>query len=158
MGMSSSPLKRIGAVVIPAVVLLSLSACSPALSPLYRDYQRPDGGLPLNERITAALDAAGWDTVGVATPNAITTEERTLSHWGIYRVVASLEVTPLGSDHVRLFVHPYRRYFTGGQGKIPYLTRSIRSKFLPALNEAFEEQGLTVVGTPLERDEDARGG
>ena len=150
-------LPKMGAVALLAVLALAISACSPALSPLYRDYQVPDGGPGFDERITAALEEAGWDTVGVDTPNAITTKVRTLSHWGIYRVIASLEVTPLGSDHVRVFVHPYRRYFTGGRGKIPYLTRSIRSKFLPALNEAFEEQGLVVVGTPLERDEDARG-
>ena len=149
-------LTKIGAIGLLAVLGLAISACSPALSPLYRDYQVPDGVPAFDERITAALEEAGWDTVGVDTPNAITTEERTLSHWGIYRVIASLEVTPLGSDHVRVFVHPYRRYFTGGRGKIPYLTKSIRSKFLPALNEAFKEQGLTVVGTPLERDEDTR--
>lgn len=149
-------LPKMGAAALLAVLALALSACSPALSPLYRDYQVPDGASAFDERITAALEEAGWDTVGVDTPNAITTEERTLSHWGIYRVIASLEVTPLGSDHVRVFVHPYRRYFTGGRGKIPYLTRSIRSKFLPELNDAFEEQGLSVVGTPLERDEDAR--
>ena len=155
-GMKFSSSLRIGAIGLLAIVALALSACSPALSPLYRDYQLPESSISIDGRVNAALEDAGWDTVGIATPNAITTEERTLSHWGIYRVVASLEVTPLGSDHVRVFVHPYRRYFTGGRGKIPYLTRSIRSKFLPALNEAFKEQGLVAVGTPLERDEDSR--
>lgn len=133
---------------------LLLSSCSPSLSPLYRDYEVRDGGASMEQRVAGALVDAGWDTVEVDTPNAITTEEKTLSHWGIYRVTATLEVTPLGQDHVRVFVHPYRRYITGGKGKIPYLTPSLRSKFLHSLNEAFAAQGLVVIGTPIERDEE----
>lgn len=134
---------------------LILSACSPSLSPLYRDYQVPKDETPVEQRVANALAAAGWDTVGVNVPNAITTEEKTLSHWGIYKVTATLEVTPLGQNHVRVFVHPYRHYITGGKGKIPYLTPSLRSKFLKPLNEAFLAEGLAVVGTPIERDEEA---
>lgn len=135
---------------------LLLSACSPSLSPLYRDYQVPsDEGTPIEQRVTSALAEAGWDTVGVNIPNAITTEEKTLSNWGIYKVTATLEVTPLGQDHVRVYVHPYRHYITGGKGKIPYLTPSLRSKFLTSLNQAFRAQGLAAVGTPIERDEES---
>lgn len=131
------------------------SGCSPSLSPLYRDYKLPESSsAPLSGRITTALHEAGWDTRQTEIPNAIVTRDKTLSHWGLYRVTASLEVTPLGRNYVRVFVHPYREYVTGGKGKIPYLTPSIRSKFLPELNEALERQGLVVVGTPLERDEE----
>lgn len=129
-----------------------LSACSPSLSPLYRDYGIPSDSASVDARIVAALEDAGWDTVKTDIPNAIATSEKVLSHWGIYRVTASLEVTPLGQDHVRVFVHPFRRYIFGGKGKILYLTRRIRSRFMPELNEALKEQGLVVAGTPFERD------
>lgn len=136
-----------------SAALVLLSACSPSLTPLYRDYNAysPDS-TAWNDRITAALGQAGWDTVATDVPNAVATDERVLSNWGVYKVTASIEVTPLGSDHVRVFIHPYRRYIFGGRGKIPYLTRRIRSRFMPALNEAFEEHGMTVAGTPFERD------
>ncbi len=141
-------------VAVLIVVAIVSSGCSPSLSPLYRDYQAPKAETPLDDRIATALLEAGWDTLHTDTPNAITTESRTLSRWGLYRVTASLEVTPLGPDHVRVFVHPFRRYVTGGKGKIPFLSPSIRSKFLPELNDALENQGLMVVGTPIERDEE----
>lgn len=131
-----------------------ISGCSPSLSPLYRDYEVAETGSSVTPRIAAALLEAGWDTVETEIPNAVVTEDKTLSNWGLYRVTASLEVTPLGRDHVRVFVHPYRKYITGGKGKIPYLTPSIRAKFLPELNDALENQGLVVVGTPVERDKE----
>ena len=134
----------------------------------------PPADTSVQARVTAALLEAGWDTLHTQVPNAIATKDKTLSRWGLYRVTASLEVTPLGQvegvqdldlqehegqrqagqDHVRVFVHPYRRYITGGRGKIPFLTPSIRSKFLPELNEAFREQGLVLLGTPVERDDE----
>lgn len=132
---------------------LMLSACAPSLSPLYRDYEVGAATDSLDSRILAALEEAGWDTVATSVPNAIATQERVISHWGIYRVTANLEVTPLGTNHVRIFVHPYRKYVFGGKGKIPYLTRSLRSSLLPELREAFEGQGFEVAGTVFERDE-----
>ncbi len=146
---------RLGTAGAIGAVLIFLSACSPSLSPLYRDYKVPETDSSLNGRITSALQEAGWDTLRTEVPNAIVTGSKTLSHWGLYKVTASLEVTPLGQDHIRVFVHPYRRYVTGGRGKIPYLSPSVRSKFLPELNEAFKNQGLVAVGTPIERDADA---
>lgn len=150
-GFPSGPLALI---IVLSSAMLALSACSPSLSPLYRDYERPGEGVPIEERVIAALSEAGWQTVDADVPNAITTEARTLSRWGIYRVTAELEVTPLGQNHVRVFVHPYRHFITGGKGKIPYVTPRLRSKLLGPLNEAFKSQGLTVVGTPVERDEE----
>jgi len=141
---------------LPALIaaLLIMSGCSPSLSPLYRDYEVSPADSSIDDRITAALVDAGWDTLESDIPNTIATESRTLSRWGLYRVTASLEVTPLGPDHVRVFVHPFRRYITGGKGKIPYLTPGVRSKFLPGLTESLREQGLVAVGTPIERDEE----
>lgn len=136
------------------LIVLSLGACSPSLSPLYRDYQVPAGErAALEDRIAAALEDAGWDTVATDLPNTIATEERTLSNWGIYKVTAFMEVAPLGNEYVRVFIHPYRRYVFGGKGKIPFLTGRVRSKFMPELNKAFSAHGLHLAGTPFERDD-----
>ena len=135
-------------------ILFVLPGCAPSLSPLYRDYEMGQSdSTSVDGRIVAALKDAGWDTVATSVPNAIATEEKVLSNWGLYKVTASLEVTPLGQDHVRVFIHPYRRYVVGGKGKIPFLTRRIRSQFLPELNDAFEGQGFAIAGTPFERDD-----
>ena len=131
-----------------------VAGCAPSLSPLYRDYEAPEtDSASVDARVLAALEEAGWDTVQTEIPNAIATDERVLSNWGIYKVTASLEVTPLGADHVRVYVHPFRKYIFGGRGKIVYLTRRIRSKFMPQVNEAFEQQRLHLAGTPFERDD-----
>ena len=106
------------------------------------------------ERIRTALAAAGWEEGPQAAPNVVSTEPRTLSDWGLYRVLVSLDVVPIGDRHVRVLFHPVRRYFTGGRSKIPYLNSGLRQALLPALNEAFEAQGLYPIGTPRERDEE----
>ena len=136
------------------VILFMLPGCAPSLSPLYRDFDtgRSDS-TAVDSRIVAALQGAGWDTVATEIPNAIATQEKVLSNWGLYKVTASLEITPLGPDHVRVFIHPYRKYVIGGKGKIPFLTRRIRSQFLPELNDSFEDHGFVLVGTPFERDD-----
>ncbi len=163
--------------------LLLFSACAPSLAPLYRDYdvvaldtsraaslthpaERPEtlSGAPSDERpppamarprIVAALHEAGWDTTSTSLPHAVATRERVLQRWGLYRIVAYLEVAPLGRDHVRVYAHPFRKYVFGKASKIPYLTRPIRSRFLPELDEAFAKHGLQPVGTPFERDDTA---
>jgi hypothetical protein len=144
--------------------------CAPSLSPLYRDYDvepapastsvgdteqstdEVDRGI--YDRIRAALADAGWTEAPSAAPNVVSTEPRQLSNWGIYRVVVSLDVVPVGEQHVRVLFHPARIYFTGGRSKIPYLGSEMRSALLPELNEAFEAQGLYPIGTPRERDEE----
>lgn len=139
--------------LLTVFALFFLSACSPSLSPLYRDYAIAPGDTAVSERIMAALESAGWDTLQTSFPNTIATDEKVLSHWGVYRVTANLEVTPLGGDHIRVFVHPYRKYIFGGKGKILYLTRRIRTKFMPELNRALKDHGLVTAGTPFERDD-----
>ena len=111
--------------IAACLVLCSLAACSPSLSPLYRDYtltqedSGPEDDLVAEPRIRDALQASGWDPAESAAPNAVSTEERTLRNWGLYRVVVELEVVPLGPEHVRVYFHPYRRYLFGGRGKNP---------------------------------------
>jgi len=146
--------RALAAVFVAAVSALLLSACAPSLSPLYRDYEAPaSDSVAVEARVVAALQEAGWDTVATDLPHAIETEEKVLTNWGVYKLAASLEVTPMGSDHVRVFVHPYRKYFIGGKGKIQYLTRRVRARFIPELNDAFANQGLQLAGTPFERDD-----
>ena len=137
--------------LVSAAILLT-SGCAPSLSPLYRDYAVPDTVEATESRITRALSDAGWTVTDDRPPQAIATEERTLTNWGLYRVVASLEVVPLGSGHVRVLIHPYRAYFTGSRSKMPFLRRSLQRTILPELNEAFEAEGLEIAGTALDRE------
>jgi hypothetical protein len=132
---------------------LLTSGCAPSLSPLYRDYAVTDTVQATETRITRALQQAGWSVGDESPPEAIATDERTLSNWGLYRVVASLEVVPLGSGHVRVLIHPYRAYFTGSRSKMPFLRRSLQRAILPELNAALEAEGLQVAGTALEREQ-----
>lgn len=153
-----------------------VGGCAPSFSPLYRDYDvepppsgdqveyadsypdethgSEDPGDDLYARIQAALADAGWTETESAAPNVVSTAPRSLNNWGIYRVVVSLDVVPIGEQHVRVLFHPARRYFTGGLSKIPYLDSGLRRALLPDLNEAFSKQDLYPVGTPRERDEE----
>lgn len=136
------------------LLALILTACSPNLAPLYQDYEvtASNEAAPLQERIAAALSEAGWTPSEAPTANVIGTETRTLSNWGLYSVEVDLEVTPIGTDHVRILVHPYRKYFTGARSKIPFMRSSLRRQVLKDLEQAFVSQGLTLQGDSLERD------
>lgn len=134
------------------LLITALGGCSPSLSPLYRDFEVRNRAGADEARIEAALEQAGWSPAPDVSPSAVTTEERTLTQWGLYKVTARLEVVPLGDGHVRVLVHPYRKFVTGSRSKIPYLSRSLRNQLLPDLNKAFEAQGLHAVGTAVERD------
>ncbi len=106
---------------MPRFLLLALfpllfTACSPSLSPLYRDYETQETNVKVATSLETALRDAGWEVVATDTPNVVATEPRTVRHWGLYKIVVSLEAAPIGGEHVRLYFHPYRRYFTGGRG------------------------------------------
>ncbi len=174
-------IKRLHAPTALLVALLLLAACAPSLTPLYRDYdivsldtsravsladpaERPEtlsaspsdeevAPAAVRQRIVAALHEAGWDTTSTSLPHAVATRERILQRWGLYRIVAYLEVAPLGRGHVRIYAHPFRKYIFGKTSKIQYLTRPIRSRFLPEIDETFAKHGLQPVGTPFERDD-----
>ena len=141
--------------VIAGLLAFSLSACSPSLSPLYRDYEVQTVDRPTAERIEEALAEAGWQSIPASAPNAIATQERKVRQWGLYSVVVSLEAVPVGEDYVRLYLHPYRKYFTGNRSKIPYLKKSLRRALLKDLNAAFETQGLVAIGSGIDRDRQA---
>ena len=93
------------------MLLLGLSAlliagCSPALYPLYRDYEHDSRNPDLLPSIEEALVEAGWELIPPPAPNVVATADRQIRDWIIYRVAVQVEAVPVGSRHVRLFVHP----------------------------------------------------
>jgi hypothetical protein len=97
-------------------------------------------------RIERALIAADWKVYPGEVPNVVATDTITVGNWVLYRVEVSLEVAPLGRDHVRIFVHPYRKYVGGARRKARYFRGSLQRAILPKLNESFEAEGLTAIG------------
>ena len=150
---------RLRTFVLLAAASLTLAACAPSISPLYRDYEvravgASEGTSPdVYVRIRSALAEAGWTETEADAPNVVSTEPRSISGWGLFRTEVSLDVAPIGDSHVRVLFHPIRYSFLGGRTKISYLGRGTRRSILPDLNAAFEEQGFVVLGTPRERDE-----
>ena len=144
-------------VVLAGISLAGVMGCTPKLSPLYRDYEVPQDveGQPVDvyEKVRIALVDAGWELAQPDVANVVKTEEQTLTNWGLYKVTAYLEAAPLGGNYVRVYIHPFRKYVTGGQSKVPFLLSSVRSRVLPPLNQALEEQGLTSVGVPRDKDQ-----
>lgn len=115
------------------------------MAPLYQDYTvGEDGSEAREDRIRAALSDAGWELAAESTPPAIATRPRMHRHWGLYRVTVAVEVLPMGQEHVRVLIHPYREYVWGGRTKLPFLTHSIRRAFLRELDQAFERHGFAV--------------
>ena len=108
-------------------------------------------------RIRTALANAGWEETEPSARNVITTAPREFRNWGLYEVRVWLDVAPVNDRYVRVLFHPYRYYVTGTRGKVSHLNRSLRSAFLEDLNQAFSDQGLVAVGTPVERDRELTG-
>lgn len=134
-------------------LVMLAAGCGPSLSPLYRDYEVGAHQQALEARIEAALQADGWKLAEASAPNVIATEERQVKHWGLYKVMVSLEAVPVGEDHVRLYLHPYRHYVTGSRSKLPFLNKGLQRALLSDLNDAFDRYGLQPIGTTLQRDE-----
>ena len=141
-----------GGLLWVSAALLLLPACSPSLYPLYRDYEVGSEEAPLERRLEEALSASGWTRAPASAPNAIATNERRVRSWGLYTVVVSLEAVPVGENHVRLYVHPFRKYITGGRSKIPFLKGSIRRAVLKDLDAAMQTRSIIAVGTGISRD------
>ena len=139
-----------------ALAVLAALACSPSLYPLYRDYEVNQHPAPIRQRLETALANAQWELVDHGAPNTVATAPRRLRHWGLYSIVVSIEAVPVGDRHVRLFVHPYRYYVTGGRSKIPYLKGSIRRRVMAELDATLEAQGLAAIGTGVSRDRAGR--
>ena len=151
---------------LAAVVLVS--ACSPSTAPLYRDFESVAIDSASSERATAratpitadlverirrAVTAAGWTLADAPAANVVSTEPQVVRRFGLYRTEVSIEVSPINTSYVRVFVHPYRVYFTGHRSKMPYLKRSIRKAVFPDLSVAFDAEGLVDVGNALQRDD-----
>ena len=138
-----------------AVLLLISTAisCSPTLYPLYRDYEHGFTGSPPLQQIEEALKEAGWELTTAPSPNAVATVDREIRDWLLYKVVVQVEAVPIGTRHVRLFVHPYRVYVTGSRSKIPFLKRGIRRRIIRDIDQAFQSYDLVAVGTDMSRDE-----
>ncbi len=160
-GLRHAPVRRLRALPVAIFAMACLLAgCAPSISPLYRDYDLQDAGgtddFDMRDRIRAALAETRWTVVPSSAPHVVATDTVTLQRWGLYRVEVSLEVAPVGDRYVRVFVHPYRRYFTGARRKIPYFKRRLRRSILPELARAFEAQGLYAIGSAMERDKESR--
>ncbi len=140
---------RIGGLVTCIGVL---SACSPALHPLYRDYKVAPHTDVVEARIERALASSGWHSVPGPAPNVIATNERRVRSWGVYSVVVSLEAVPVGDGYVRLLVHPYRHYIWGTRSKVPFLNSTIRRSVLRDFDAAMAAQELIAAGTGVSRD------
>ncbi len=126
-------------------LLLLATGCTPRLAPLYHDFTAPMPDSVSLEAARRALMDAGWQLAEAPASGTLTTTPRRLQSWGIYQVYLSVEVLPLGGPYVRVLFHPYRKYLTGGRGKIPYLPAGVRRTALPPIQEAFEAEGFHVV-------------
>ena len=103
-------------------------------------------------RIKKALREAGWTVRPANNTNVIATAPRVIDNWFLYKVEVILETIPINERYVRLFVHPRRRYITGGRTKISFLKESLRDELVPPLNEAFKKYGYELARTPDDRD------
>ncbi len=146
-----------------SLLLLTLTAlvasCAPAISPLYRDYEYDGAEQPAAKAeglaLRHALEEAGWTVVPGPSGNVLATEPRTFREWGLYRTEVELEVAPVAGPYVRVLIHPYRRFFTGGRSKIPYLKRGLARAVLEPLTDALDAAGLVYAGTMEQRDKAA---
>lgn len=150
-----SPFARTAALALA----LALAGCSPSVAPLYRDYEvrapsAEAAGSDVYARVRAALAEAGWEVTEPGAPNVVSTAPRRISSWGLYRTEVALDVAPIGERHVRVYFHPVRYSILGGRSKLGYLSGGLRRALLPDLNAALARQGLVVLGTPRERDEE----
>jgi hypothetical protein len=127
--------------------LVIAAGCAPPTAPLYRDYVRPAvTEVPdVGDRLKAALEQAGWTITEPTHTGIVATEERIVQNWGIYRVAVSLEAVPVGDRHVRVFVHPFRRFVTGGESKLFALGAGLRRTLYPPLDAALTAHGFTIV-------------
>ncbi len=129
------------------------AGCSGSLSPLYSDFRIEDRDAgadstttPIQVDIGEALQEAGWVLDDAASDNAVSTTERKVIHWGLYKVVVSLDVVPINNKFVRVYVHPYRHYFYGSRSKMGYMNRRVRTAVFPELTAAFKSRGIVSLG------------
>jgi hypothetical protein len=140
-------------VLVCAIVVLA--GCGHSLSPLYEDYRistEAVGDADIHVLIEQAVIDAGWTIDEPDAPNVVSTAEATVTHWGLYKVVVSLDVVAINNEHVRVFVHPYRIYIWGSRSKMPYMSRRIRNFVIPDLSETLADRGIIDVEINLADD------
>jgi hypothetical protein len=126
---------------------LVLAACTPPTAPLFHDFRQPGTAVAPDSLLALvgyALEDAGWSVASMES-GVVRTEERVMRRWGLYRITVSLEAMPMGERHVRVFIHPFRRFATGGQSKLFALDAGLRQSLLPPLDEAFASRGFATV-------------
>ncbi len=134
--------------------LIGLSGCSPSLSPLYRDFEHESETLDVRDRVERALADSEWQLDDEFDQTVITTQTRTFRHWGLYRVEASLQVSEVDGDYVRVLINPYRVYLNGRRSKLPYLKKSLGRAVMKDFRNELTEVGLVAIGTVVERDKE----
>ncbi|NND71589.1 MAG: hypothetical protein HKN43_08415 [Rhodothermales bacterium] len=140
--------------VAAVFAVLVLTGCSPSLSPLYRDFEHNADTDDVRERVERALTDANWQIDSSVDQTLITTESRTFKHWLLYRVEASLQVTEVDGDYVRVLINPYRVYFTGRRSKVPYLKKRLGRSVMRDFQRELDQEGLVAIGTVVERDKE----
>lgn len=132
-------------------LLLVASGCGHSLSPLYEDFRIRDASdtADLRPVMEKALTEAGWTLDDPDAPNIVSTSESTVAHWGLYKVVVSLDLAAINGSHVRVFVHPYRVYAWGSRSKMVYMSRRVRNHVFPELTQALAQQGIRSVEIDL---------
>ncbi len=136
---------------------LGLAACTPRLSPPYRDYEvrevAPDSSL--YQHLRAAAMEAGWVIIPSSTPPVVSTEPRHVAEGFLSTTEAALDLVPLDGGYVRIYVRAEKRSVLGGRSKVYALSPGLRRSALAPLSDALERRGLVALGTPRDRDEDA---
>jgi hypothetical protein len=133
-----------------------LAGCAPPSAPLYHDYRV--GAVPADSvqvRLRAALREAGWEEAPSRSPGVLATSPRVVRDVGLSRIAVTLEATPVGAHHVRLFVHPVRRSVFGGRTKILALDRGLRRALWPPLDAALARQGFAPLPPLRQREAEA---
>lgn len=126
------------------VPILFGSACTPALTPIYRDYRAAPREAALEKAKSAFLEA-GWElTIGPA-KGVIVTQEKKIRDFQVYKILVQLEATMFQSRFVRIYINAYRKYLISGhKGKIPYMERHVIQEVLRPLEAALKKQGLEL--------------
>jgi hypothetical protein len=138
---------------VTLAVAVTIAGCAPSFDALYRDFVRPhhlEGAemTVLRPVIVAALEEAGWTVLEETHLPVVATEPRTHARWLAYRVTVQVEVLPMGSNHVRVLIHPFREYAWGTRSRIPYLTGPVKRAFVPELERAFARAEIVMLASP----------
>lgn len=139
------------------VLALLMCACSPRLTPPYRDFRVASPDTALTALLREAAVEAGWTLDASPAPSVITTATRIVGGT-VTPTTVRLEIIPLAGNVVRVWVRGESRGVLGGRTKLYALTPSVRERALASLSDALRSRGLRALDTPQRRDEDATGG